>query len=200
MQKKLASSRPPKLPSLSMLLSYAILVFWALVVLFPFYWLVITTFKLPIDVSSGPKYIPFLEFQPSLNAWEEMRAFIPRPYINTLIVAVVSSILTLMIGSFAAYALIRFEYRPKLILVAVFLGCVALCGILIIAVGLPWPVSVLAAAALFFLIAVTAGRRFEGSMSNNDIAFWLISQRMLPPVAVILPSFNNSACSTLARD
>jgi multiple sugar transport system permease protein len=50
--------------------SYTLLVFWAIVVLFPLYWLVITSFKLPIDVSQGPKYLPFVDFQPSLHAWE----------------------------------------------------------------------------------------------------------------------------------
>ena len=35
----------------------------------------------------------------------------------------------------------------------------------------------------------TIGRRFKRSLGNNDIAFWLISQRMLPPVAVVIPIY-----------
>ncbi len=34
--------------------SYIILGIWSLVVLFPLYWLLITAFKTPIDVNSGP--------------------------------------------------------------------------------------------------------------------------------------------------
>ena len=42
---------------------------WAFVVLFPLYWLAVTSFKLPIQVDSGPFYFPFVDFQPSLHAW-----------------------------------------------------------------------------------------------------------------------------------
>ena len=35
----------------------------------------------------------------------------------------------------------------------------------------------------------TIGKRFKAALANDDIAFWLIAQRMLPPVAVILPIF-----------
>ena len=32
-------------------------------------------------------------------------------------------------------------------------------------------------------------RRFQRALGNNDIAFWLISQRILPPVAVVMPIY-----------
>ena len=35
----------------------------------------------------------------------------------------------------------------------------------------------------------TIGKRFQRSLGNSDIAFWLISQRMLPPVAVVIPIY-----------
>ena len=53
-----------------MVVSYLLLGLWTLVVLFPLYWLLVTSFKLPIDVNMGPFYIPFVDFQPSLHAWE----------------------------------------------------------------------------------------------------------------------------------
>ena len=70
-----------------LVVSYAILGVWTFIVLFPLYWLVITAFKLPVDVASGPKYIPFVDFQPSLHAWQEMLVengteFALRPYMN----------------------------------------------------------------------------------------------------------------------
>jgi multiple sugar transport system permease protein len=183
------SSGPFELSPARKASSYAILLLWAFIVLFPFYWLLTTAFKLPIDVSTGPKFIPFVDFQPSLNAWEEMDEFIIRPYVNTVVVGVISSILTLVVGAFAAYALVRFEYRPKPALVGVFILCGALSAVLILSAGLAWPLAVLIGVALFLVVAATIGKRFKGALSNNDIAFWLISQRMLPPVAVVLPIF-----------
>ncbi|HXW00854.1 MAG TPA: carbohydrate ABC transporter permease, partial [Anaerolineae bacterium] len=53
-----------------MILSYLALGTWTLVVLFPLYWVVITSFKLPIDVNMGPFYLPPIDFKPSLHAWE----------------------------------------------------------------------------------------------------------------------------------
>src|SRR5581483_900374 len=31
--------------------------------------------------------------------------------------------------------------------------------------------------------------RFHRSLGNNDIAFWMVSQRVLPPVAVVIPIY-----------
>ena len=100
------------------LAAYLVLVGWALVVLFPLYWLVITSFKLPIQVNSGPFYLPFVDFQPSLDAWRyifvDLRDDTIRPYVNTVVVALGSSVLALLLGSAAAYALIRVPYKPRL--------------------------------------------------------------------------------------
>ncbi|MBZ0290278.1 MAG: carbohydrate ABC transporter permease, partial [Anaerolineae bacterium] len=77
-------------------MSYAILGVWAFIVLFPLYWLFVTSFKLPIDISSGPKYIPFVDFQPSMHAWNEMLVengpdFVGRPYAITISVGIGSA-------------------------------------------------------------------------------------------------------------
>ena len=67
--------RAPLEPSpLSMAISYAVLGFWALVVLFPLYWVFITSFKQPIEVSDGPFYLMWVDFQPSLHAFVAWRA------------------------------------------------------------------------------------------------------------------------------
>ena len=113
-----------------MLVSYVLLIVWALVVLFPMYWLLVTSFKLPIDVNTGPFYIPFVDFQPSLHAWEyilvgDLRNDTIRPYINTVIVSLVSASIALLLGTAAAYALTRFEYRPRLGAIFSFIGCLA---------------------------------------------------------------------------
>jgi len=174
------------------LFSYTVLVFWAIVVLFPLYWLVITSFKLPIDVSQGPKYLPFVDFQPSLHAWEyilfDQGVTVTRPYTNTIIVGFWGALVSLIVGSLASYGLTRFTYRPKPALVGVFLA-LAVGALAAVIAGVPPLVAVAVAIALFFLLAQTIGRRFKGTLTNNDIAFWLISQRMLPPVAVVIPIY-----------
>ncbi|MBI5929215.1 MAG: carbohydrate ABC transporter permease [Chloroflexi bacterium] len=175
-----------------MVVSYIFLFIWAFVVLFPFYWLGVTAFKLPIDVSSGPKYLPFVDFKPSTHAFEELlfetENFVSRPYMNTVSIALTSSICTIVIGSLAAYALTRFNYQPKPGLVVAFAVCIGI-AILLIHNGMGWRPAVIIATLIYLLVAVTIGRRFRGGLTNDDVAFWLVSQRMLPPVAVILPIY-----------
>ena len=48
---------------------YTLLILWSAFVLFPFYWLAVTSFKLPIDVFEGPSYLPWVDFTPNLHAW-----------------------------------------------------------------------------------------------------------------------------------
>lgn len=175
------------------LASYLILIFWTLVVLFPLYWLFTTSFKLPVDVASGPKYIPFVDFQPSLHAWQEMlidngTEYVLRPYTNTIATGLISAVGALALGSAAAYALTRFEYSPKPGLILTFALCVGLM-ILMISFAIPWQLAVAVGLVLYALISQTIGRRFKGTMGNSDIAFWLISQRILPPVTVIIPIY-----------
>jgi multiple sugar transport system permease protein len=175
------------------MVAYLVLAVWTFVVLFPLYWLVVTSFKLPIQVHEGPFYVPFVDFKPSLHAWQyiltgDLSRDTLRTYANTLIVAPVSALLALMFGTTAAYALVRFNYRPRVGAILSFVGCVAL-AVVAVTLGAPWPVAVLAALAVFILVLQTIGRRFRRALGNSDIAFWMISQRMLPPVAVVIPIY-----------
>jgi multiple sugar transport system permease protein len=178
---------------LEMGLAYLALGIWAVVVLFPIYWLVVTSFKLPIDVNTGPFYIPFVDYKPSLHAWDyivvgDLSNDTRRNFLNTLIVAPVSASLALLLGTGAAYGLTRFQYRPRLGAILSFIGCLILV-IFAITLGAPWQVAIIAGMVLFIILLQTMARRFKRSLGNNDIAFWLISQRMLPPVAVVIPIY-----------
>jgi multiple sugar transport system permease protein len=172
--------------------SYLLLLFWTFVVLFPLYWLAITSFKLPIAVDKGPFYLPFVDFQPSLDAWRyilvELGNDTLRPYVNTVIVGLSSAVIALVMGSFAAYALVRFTYRPRLGIIGLFAGSVLL-GFVAMVLGVPWPVAIASLLAVCVILAQTVGRRFRRSLGNNDIAMWLISQRILPPIAVVVPLY-----------
>ena len=173
-------------------LSYLVLGIWAFIVLFPIYWLVITSFKEPFHVNEGPFYIPFVDFQPSMHAWNYIFVDVAndtfRPYINTIIIGLSSSVIALVIGALASYALVRFEYRPKWGVVGLFFLCLILV-IVGIRFGVPWVVAVASGLVIFFLLVAAIGKRFVRSLKNSDIAFWMISQRILPPVAVIIPVY-----------
>jgi multiple sugar transport system permease protein len=191
---RLLRPRSPLDPSpLSMAVSYLILGVWAFVVLFPLYWVFITSFKQPIDVADGPFYLMWVDFQPSLHAWKYIFVDLGhdtfRPYLNTVIVSLISSVLALMLGSMAGYGLARMRYRPRLGNIALFAGCVLLAAAAIVALGVAWPIALAAALALFLLLLQTVGRRFQRALGNDDIAFWMISQRILPPVAVVIPVY-----------
>lgn len=176
-----------------MMLSYISLGFWALVVLFPLYWLVVTSLKLPIDVNMGPFYIPFVDFHPSLHAWKyvligDLSRDTFRPYANTVIVALVSATLALLLGTAASYALTRFHYKPKLGAILLFLFALVLAVVMTM-LGVAWQLTIASSLAVFLILLQVLGKRFTRSLSNDDIAFWLISQRMLPPVAVVIPIY-----------
>ncbi len=177
---------------IGLVLSYLVLGFWTFIVLFPLYWVAVTSIKLPVHVNDGPVYLPWVDFKPSLHAWRyifvDLRNDTLRPYANTVVVGFTSSILSLALGTTASYALTRFEYRPRLGTILVFIGCIGL-AIVATVLGVPWQIGVVASLAVFILLAQTIGRRFQKALANDDIAFWMISQRILPPVAVVIPIY-----------
>src|SRR5947207_7402678 len=145
-------------------LSYVLLLGWTFVVLFPIYWLAVTSLQLPIQVNSGPVFFPFIDFQPTLENWRyifvDLRNDTVRPYINTVVVGLSSAIVALALGSSAAYALVRFHYRPRVAVIGLFVGCLVLAfGAM--AVGVPPELAVLSAIAVFVILAQTIGRRFR---------------------------------------
>jgi multiple sugar transport system permease protein len=192
MRNPLRRSSPLDLAPWQKLLAYVLLIGWTLVVLFPLYWLVVTSFKTPLQVNSGPKYLPFLDFQPTLENWRyifvDLRSDTLRPYVNTVVVGLSSTILALALGASAAYALVRFRYRPRIGVIGLFIGCVIY---VFVGTALGAPVALMLASgfAIFLILYATIARRFRRSLGNDDVAFWLISQRILPPVAVVIPIY-----------
>lgn len=172
---------------------YSLLVFWAGFVLFPLYWVVITSFKLPLAVNRGPAYLPWIDFTPSLHAWEELLvsglAETLKPYGNSVIIAVFSTLLCMLIGSMAAYALARIQYKPKFGVIVLFV-LAAIAAITAVGVwGVDWRLAAASGGALFVLLARALARHFKRSVGNGDILFWMISQRILPPVVTVVPVY-----------
>ncbi|HZC33046.1 MAG TPA: carbohydrate ABC transporter permease [Candidatus Bathyarchaeia archaeon] len=172
--------------------AFLLLLAWAFIVLFPVYWLFVTSFKTPYEVDKGPFYIPFVDFQPTLDAWKyilfDLGNDTLRPYVNTVIVGLSSSVIALIVGSLAAYALVRFTYRPRVGIVGLFIGSLAFAFV-VTAIGAPPLLAFASGIAIFVILTQTIGRRFVRAFGNSDIAFWLISQRILPPIAVAVPLY-----------
>ena len=82
----------------------------AIVVIFPFVWMVMTAFKADQEIFFSPWALPTtLHFDNFLRAWNS--ASIGPYFINSIIVLAGSLTLTLLVSSMAAYVLARFEFQ-----------------------------------------------------------------------------------------
>jgi len=101
----------------SLIIVYALLIFWALVIIFPVYWVIISSFKLPIAVMQGATYIPFVDFDPSLRNYEHLftvglkESKIGLHFLNSAIASIGGAVVAVSLGSLAAYGLSRFMYK-----------------------------------------------------------------------------------------
>jgi multiple sugar transport system permease protein len=86
----------------------AVLVF----TLFPFYWMVSSSLKDQIDLLASP---PMWTFKPTLSNYAEIfqDEKVVTAVFNSLVVASSTTLLSLVLGTPAAYALARFEFRGK---------------------------------------------------------------------------------------
>jgi len=80
--------------------------------LFPFYWMVSSSFKEQTDLLASP---PVWTFAPTLAHYESIWADqkVTTAVINSLVVATATTFLAVLLGTPAAYALARFEFRGK---------------------------------------------------------------------------------------
>ncbi len=223
---------PPAIGKMSLvakIVAYSLLAIWSVFVLFPIYWVIITSFKDAAAVNQGPFYIPFFDFQPNLDAWRAQFnidqycdltsilrqvyllvhnsfVFVVSPVIslnpmelqickiylaftNSVVISVVSTTLCVAVGSMAAYALARVQYKPKFGNILVFVALLVLVIVATTYAGVPWWASSTVALAMFFFLVRSVGRYFKMHLGNNDILFWIISQRILPPIVVVIPVY-----------
>jgi multiple sugar transport system permease protein len=94
--------------------SYSVLILWTVILFVPLYWLVITSFKMPLAVSGMPTYVPWVDFDPGMHAYDYVfvsnREKVAQPFINSTVIALSSSAVALFIGSMAGYSLARFRF------------------------------------------------------------------------------------------
>jgi multiple sugar transport system permease protein len=91
---------------------YLILGLVALAILFPIYWMVTISLKLPRDIYRVPSLIPNA---PTIENYVELLS--EEGYLlnirNSLIIALSTTAVSLLVSSFAAYSIVRFKYRFK---------------------------------------------------------------------------------------
>ena len=128
-------------------LKYLVITFWSMFVIAPFLWALSTSFKDFNSVTGGATYIPWLQFEPSLEGWKVLvrspakgGVDIIEPYFNSIFVTCTASLISIILGTLAAYALSRFTFKA-------------------------------------------------GFIKNNDITFFFISQRIMPPIVLSIPFF-----------
>lgn len=132
---------------LYLFVKYGFIILWTIFVIAPFLWALSTSFKDFQSVTSGATYIPWLQFDPTLEGWRVLLKSpanggvdIVEPYINSILVTCSASLISIILGTLSAYALSRFTFRA-------------------------------------------------GFIRNNDITFFFISQRIMPPVVLSIPFF-----------
>lgn len=104
-------------------LVYILLVFWGIMVLFPFYWMLLTSVKSYGTYNS--EYIPMLfTLSPTLSNYLEAFRAVPlgRYFLNTLIFTVVTTGIMLVVSVLAAFAFARLEFRGKDLVFTLFLS------------------------------------------------------------------------------
>ena len=171
--------------------TYALLFIWSVVVIAPLYWVFVTSFKLEGQVANGPFYIPFIDFMPSTQAWNFMllQNNTLGPYVNSLVVALASTIIAVVVGSLGAYALVRTRLQVKFLTVGTFLLLLVAVIAAVATFGVPWEIALSVAAAIFLIAIFTLARRTRFALGNNDIEFWIISNRIMPPIVAVLPIY-----------
>ena len=104
-------------------LIYLLLTVWALIVLFPFYWMVLTSFKSFTAYNS--EYIPkFITLQPTLENYRDAFTTVPlgRYFLNTIIFTVATTALMMVVIVPAAFAFARLEFKGRNGMFALFLS------------------------------------------------------------------------------
>lgn len=97
-------------------LKYGAILLWSAFVVAPFLWALTTSFKTINGVTSGPTYLPWLQYTPSLQGWSNLFGGtggidIVQPYLDSIVVTLGASAVSIVLGTLAAYGLSRFKYQ-----------------------------------------------------------------------------------------
>lgn len=116
MKRKIKGSLPGRVISLLVLL------FLVFIILFPFIWMVVTSFKAEADIVSWPPKLFSGEF--GLQSYKDIWERIPflTYYRNTIIFALAVSLISLTFDTMAGYAFARLDFKGKNIMFLLVMG------------------------------------------------------------------------------
>ncbi|MFG2564766.1 carbohydrate ABC transporter permease [Streptomyces sp. NPDC048567] len=118
--------------------SHGVLIIWAILVVLPLLWAIMSSFKNDDSILSTPWALPDkLHFENWSRAWSQ--AHMSDYFFNTIVVVGCSLIGTLLLGSMAAYVLARFDFPGNRFIYYLFIG------------GMSFPI-ILALVPLFFVM------------------------------------------------
>lgn len=103
--------------------TYVLLVFWAIIVLFPFYWMLLTSVKSYSAYNS--EYVPkFFTLSPTMQNYVDAFTAVPlgRYFMNTVFFTVVTTAVMLVVITLAAFAFARLDFKGKNIAFMIFLS------------------------------------------------------------------------------
>lgn len=112
---------------------YGLLTVWALVVLFPFYWMILTSLKSYSSYNS--EYIPKLfTLSPTLQNYIDAFTTVPLGgyFVNTVIFTVATTAIMLVVTILAAFAFARLDFKGKDIAFTLFLSLMMIPNELVI--------------------------------------------------------------------
>ena len=104
-------------------LTYFFLTIWALIVLFPFYWMILTSVK--SYGSYNAEHVPaFFTLSPTLQNYRDAFTTVPLVgyLLNTLIFALATTAIMVVGSTLAAYAFARLDFRGKNLVFTLFLA------------------------------------------------------------------------------
>lgn len=113
--------------------TYTLLTFWAVMVLFPFYWMVLSSVK--SYSSYNGEYVPsFFTLSPTIQNYVDAFTTVPlaRYFTNTLIFTVATTLLMLAVIVLSAFAFARLDFKGKNLVFTAFLALMMIPNELVI--------------------------------------------------------------------
>ena len=114
-------------------ITYVLLTVWAVVVLFPFYWMILTSVK--SYSSYNAEYVPLLyTLAPTLQNYMDAFTTVPLAdyFLNTVIFTLATTALMLVVTIPAAFAFARLNFRGKDLVFTLFLSLMMIPSELVI--------------------------------------------------------------------
>ena len=113
--------------------TYVLLALWAVIVLFPFYWMVLTSVK-SYSAYSAERIPAFFTLSPTLQNYRDAFTAVPlgRYFLNTVIFTVATTAIMLVVITLAAFAFARLNFRGKQLAFTCFLALMMIPNDLVI--------------------------------------------------------------------